>query len=133
MHCLKCFPEGTPTSETAPTKSKGAKAVKKHAIPTLELPSLPLNTEAPKLEHLGKARPKRAKTKAMGRPVIRAEDILIEEAELVDHGVDTFFENKPVAKEVTKEVTSPVATSHNEQQLNKQNSLDEKVIKEDAG
>ena len=44
-----------------------------------ELPTL--GTEAPKLEHLVKDRPRRVKTRVAVRPVIKTEAMLIEDAE----------------------------------------------------
>ena len=64
-----------------------------------DVPLPVFETEAPKLEHLGKLRPKRVKTRAVSKGGIpigqSSEDI----TEVVDSGVQEFFERKEVLKE----------------------------------
>ena len=51
----------------------------------------PLDPSGPKLQHLAKARPKRAKTRAMSKAVLSNEEIKTEGPDVVE-----FFSTKPV-------------------------------------
>ncbi|KAG1660770.1 F-actin-uncapping protein LRRC16A [Nymphon striatum] len=58
------------------------------------LPSITSSTSSQRLEHLGKARPKRTKTHAPSRPSVLTTSEMIEHIQEIDEGLDTFFKRR---------------------------------------
>ena len=66
--------------------------------------SLPPLEELPKLEHLGKSRPRRNKTRAVSRAALHS-DRSIEDIKEVSSGIDEFFERREVSREYVEPLT----------------------------
>lgn len=87
---LSPIPQSPSTPKSPSLSLRSASSVSDISLPPLE--------ELPKLEHLQKSRPRRNKTKAASRAVVRSDKSIEDIQEMVDSGMEEFFERKEIRK-----------------------------------